>query len=56
MKEAELTREWGWRSDQTVKTYIKQSKRQVEEKLRHVHTYFQNEASKFYAEVEKQAD
>jgi site-specific recombinase XerD len=43
MKEAELTKEWGWRSDQTVKTYVKLSKKHVEEKLRSIHPYFNEE-------------
>jgi hypothetical protein len=43
MKEAGLTKEWGWRSDQTVKTYVKLSKKYIEEKLRSINPYFNEE-------------
>ena len=38
---AELTREWGWESANTVQTYLKLSKRKVEDKIRSVSPRFQ---------------
>jgi len=35
-----LTREWGWRSRETVNTYIRLSKREAEESIQEAHPYF----------------
>ena len=43
---AELTEEWGWEDPSTVQTYIKLSKRKVEEKLRRVHRRFRRQRMK----------
>ncbi len=36
-----LTKEWGWKSPQTVQTYIRLSKREVEKAIQQVHPYWQ---------------
>jgi hypothetical protein len=43
MKEKELTKEWGWVSEDTVKTYIQLVPEEVAEKTRQVNPYFNEE-------------
>ena len=39
-----LTREWGWRSRETVNTYIRLSKREAEESIQEAHPYFREQS------------
>jgi len=39
-----LTKEWGWKSKETVNTYIRLSKREVEEAVQEAHPYFQEQS------------
>ena len=39
-----LTKEWGWKSGETVNTYIRYRKREVEEAIQEVHPYFQEQS------------
>jgi len=36
-----LTKEWGWKSHQTVQTYIKLSKHEAEKAIQKVHPFWQ---------------
>jgi len=48
-----LTREWGWRSRETVNTYIRLSKREAEESIQEAHPYFREQSEE--EETEKDA-
>ena len=39
-----LTKEWGWKSRETVNTYIRLSKREVEEAVQEAHPYFHEQS------------
>jgi len=38
-----LTKEWGWKSNETVNTYIRLSKREAEEAVQEAHPYFKEQ-------------
>jgi len=48
-----LTKEWGWKSPQTVQTYIKLSKHEAEKAIQQAHPYWQ-EASRHVSEAEEE--